>query len=287
MQQATPIHAARSVRLVKGSHIVVPQIFTHRFAYIFQNVDRRIVFAIPYETTFTLIGTTDVDYAGEPGEARIEAAEVSYLCTTVNRYFERQTTPGDVLWSYSGVRPLLDDHTGNASNVTRDYSLELDREPAPMLSVFGGKITTYRKLSEQAVDKLQSVLGRRGPAWTQGAFLPGGDFANSALRAGARPGGFAAFLRTIERRYPWLAPLLRTRLCRAYGSRIERVLADARGLDDLGEEVLPDLYAREIEYLRREEWARTAEDILLRRSKLGLHLPEGSAAVLDQWLEGR
>jgi len=287
VQDAAQVQASRTIRLVKGSHIVVPQLFTHRFAYIFQNVDRRIVFAIPYEEAFTLIGTTDVDFNGEPGEARIDPAEIQYLCATVNRYFNKQVAPQDVAWSYSGVRPLLDDHTGNAANVTRDYSLELDNRPAPLLSIFGGKITTYRKLAETAVDRLEAPLGRRGKAWTAGAFLPGGDFVSGGLRSGAQPAGFAAFLRTVERRYPWLPGEQRTRLSRAYGTRIARVIGDARHLNDLGEEVLPGLFEREIEYLKAEEWARTAEDILWRRSKLGLHLPPAATGRLDMWLGRR
>jgi glycerol-3-phosphate dehydrogenase len=284
LQDATPVQASRAVRLVKGSHIVVPQLFPHRFAYIFQNVDRRIVFAIPYEEAFTLIGTTDVDFHGELADAHIDAAEVRYLCATVNRYFKKQIAPQDVAWSYSGVRPLLDDHAGNAANVTRDYSLELDAHPAPLLSVFGGKLTTYRKLAETAVDKLETRLGRRRGPWTAGAFLPGGDFAKTGLRGGAQPAGFAAFLRTVERRYPWLPPSLRTRLSRAYGTRIERVIGDSGSLQDMGVEVLPGLFAHEIAYLCAEEWAQTAEDILWRRSKLGLHLPQDAAARLDDWL---
>jgi len=287
LSDETPIQASRDVRLVKGSHIVVPRIFAHRFAYIFQNIDRRIVFAIPYEHEFTLIGTTDVDFKGAPGTAHIDPAETDYLCATVNRYFQRQISSADVRWSYSGVRPLLDDHAGDASSVTRDYSLELDERPAPLLSVFGGKITTYRRLAESAVDRLEKPLGRRGGRWTAGAFLPGGDFAKIGLRAGAQPAGFAAFLRTIERRYPWLPAPLRTRLCRAYGTRLERLIEDRRTLGAMGEEVLPGLYAREIDYLLAEEWARTAEDILWRRSKLGLHLPADAAATLDRWLTQR
>jgi glycerol-3-phosphate dehydrogenase len=287
LREASPVQAERSVRLVKGSHIVVPQLFAHRFAYIFQNVDRRIVFAIPYEDAFTLVGTTDVDFHGEPGEARIDMEEIRYLCATVNRYFTRQIEPGEVAWSYSGVRPLLDDHTGDASKVTRDYSLELDAHPAPLLSVFGGKLTTYRKLSQTAVDKLEAPLGKRKAAWTAGAFLPGGDFTRIGLRGGAQAAGFAAFLRTVERRYPWLPPALRTRLASAYGTRIERVIGDARALEQMGEEVVPGLFAREIDYLCAEEWARTAEDILWRRSKLGLHLPRDAAARLDSWLAAR
>jgi glycerol-3-phosphate dehydrogenase len=284
LSSATRTRAIHTIRLVKGSHIVVPQIFTHRFAYIFQNVDRRIVFAIPYEDTFTLIGTTGVDFHGDPASVRINDEEIRYLCTTVNRYFERQTAPSEVVWSYSGVRPLLDDDSGNASSVTRDYSLDLDLKPLPLLSVFGGKITTYRKLAETAVDKLDALLGPRGEPWTASAALPGGDFSKSGPRGKAQPAGFAAFLRTVEKRYPWLPAELRVRLSRAYGTRLERLIGNAH---DLGEEVLPGLHEREINYLRDQEWARTAQDILWRRSKLGLHLPPDSAARLDAWLSGR
>jgi glycerol-3-phosphate dehydrogenase len=275
LSEVTSARSERSVRLVKGSHIVVPRLFTHRFAYIFQNIDRRIVFAIPYEEDFTLIGTTDVDYHGEPANVRIDDAEVRYLCDTVNRYFARKAVPAEVVWSYCGVRPLLDDKAGDPSSVTRDYKLELEREDAPLLSVFGGKITTYRRLAETAVDMLATRLDcPRGP-WTATARLPGGDL----------PGGSPArFLRSVERRYPWLPASLRTRYSRSYGTRIERVIGDARSLLDMGEEVLPQLYAREIEYLRREEWAQTAEDILWRRSKLGLHLPADAASRLQRRL---
>ncbi|HEY1283392.1 MAG TPA: glycerol-3-phosphate dehydrogenase [Steroidobacteraceae bacterium] len=275
LTETAAVRSERSVRLVKGSHIVVPQLFKHRFAYIFQNIDRRIVFAIPYEEDFTLIGTTDVDYHGEPADVHIDEAEVRYLCDTVNRYFARKATPAEVAWSYCGVRPLLDDKAGDPSSVTRDYKLELEREDAPLLSVFGGKITTYRRLAETAVDMLAPRLGcRRGP-WTADAKLPGGDL----------PGGSPArFLRSVERRWPWLPASLRTRYSRSYGTRIERVIGDARDLQGMGEEVLPLLYTREIDYLRREEWAQTAEDILWRRSKLGLHLPADAAQRLQRQL---
>jgi glycerol-3-phosphate dehydrogenase len=278
LRDASPVPGERAIRLVKGSHIIVPRRFAHRFAYIFQNVDRRIVFALPYEEEFTLIGTTDLDHRGEPGEPRIDAAEVEYLCATMNRYFAEPVEPSDVVWSYSGVRPLLDDAAGDPSSVTRDYALELEALEAPLLSVFGGKITTYRKLAETAVDKLAPLLGNRAPRWTARAFLPGGGL----------PGGsFAAFLRLVERRYPWLTASLRRRLARAYGTRIEHVIGDAHSIEDMGEAVLPELHAREIDYLMKEEWARTAQDILWRRSKLGLHLPADSALRLDAWLARR
>jgi glycerol-3-phosphate dehydrogenase len=274
--RATPVRAAHEVRLVKGSHIVVPRLFEHRFAYIFQNEDRRIVFAIPYEHDFTLLGTTDVDYHNDPAQVRIDADEISYLCALANRYFKQQLAPADVVWSYSGVRPLLKDESSDPMSVTRDYALELDRTPAPLLSVFGGKITTYRKLSEDAVNMLGGVLGNTAPAWTQSATLPGGDVPE---------GSFAVFLRTLERRYSWLPGNVRRRYAHAYGTRITRVLGDAVRLSDLGAEVLPQLYERELEYLCRQEFARTSEDILWRRSKLGLHYLKLDSSALTRWLE--
>jgi glycerol-3-phosphate dehydrogenase len=278
LSEATPARSERSVRLVKGSHIVVPKLFAHRFAYIFQNVDQRIVFAIPYEEEFTLIGTTDVDHQGNPDEARIDESEVRYLCDTVNRYFAHKVRPSEVIWSYCGVRPLLDDNAGDPSSVTRDYKLEMEREGAPLLSVFGGKITTYRRLAETAVDQIAPALGCRARPWTSNALLPGGDL----------PGGsLARFLRNVERRYPWLPASLRTRYARSYGTRIDRVIGEARSLHDLGLEVLPQVYESELTYLLREEWAQTAEDILWRRTKLALHLPPHATATLSRWLTER
>ncbi len=276
----SPIEASHRIRLVKGSHIVVPKLFSHRFAYIFQNRDRRIVFAIPYQREFTLIGTTDVDYHGEPQHVCIDEQEILYLCEIANRYFVRQIGVGDVAWSYSGVRPLLNDEATDPASVTRDYVLELDTRPAPLLSVFGGKITTYRKLSESAVDMLVRKLGlttRCGP-WTRTAILPGGDL----------PGGsFAVFLRTLERRYPWLPAPLRIRYAHSYGTRVGRVVGDATNLAAMGDELLPQLFTREAEYLCREEFAVTAEDILWRRTKLGLHLRTHSTCALEEWLSRR
>jgi glycerol-3-phosphate dehydrogenase len=275
ISERSPVQARKSVRLVKGSHIVVPQIFTHRYAYIFQNVDRRIVFAIPYEEQFTLIGTTDVDYRGGIDGVAIEPDEIRYLCDIVNQYFHKPTAPTDVVWSYSGVRPLLSDAASSASAVTRDYALELDRQPAPLLSVFGGKITTYRKLAESAGDLLTRELGGRG-AWTARAKLPGGDLPD---------GSFAAFLRSVERRFAWLPAPLRRRYAQAYGTRIGQIIGDARSLADMGEELLPQLYEREAHYLLHEEFARTSDDILWRRSKLGLHAGPGHVERLQRWLQ--
>jgi glycerol-3-phosphate dehydrogenase len=272
---AMPGRAAHRVRLVKGSHLVVPRLFAHRFAYIFQNEDRRIVFAIPYEHDFTLLGTTDVDYRGDPAAVRIDAAEVTYLCALANRYFRQQIAPADVVWSYSGVRPLLEDESRDPMSVTRDYALELERCPAPLLSVFGGKITTYRRLAEDAVSLLAGALGTRAAPWTAPATLPGGDLPE---------GSFAVFLRTVERSYAGLPAQLRLRCAHAYGTRLERVLGAAAAPADLGRELLPQLYEREVEYLCREEFAVSAEDILWRRSKLGLHLMNADLSPLTHWL---
>lgn len=277
-REASPVSVGHSVRLVKGSHIVVPRLYAHRFAYVFQNGDRRIVFAIPYEHEFTLIGTTDVDYGGDPAAVRIEPEEVGYLCAAVSRYFEKPVLPEHVVWSYSGVRPLLEDEAANPASVTRDYALELDRRPAPLLSVFGGKITTYRKLAESAGDMLARELGSSAGAWTARALLPGGDLPR---------GAYARFLRSLERAHPWLPATLRYRYAHAYGTRIAHILRGARSLADLGEELLPHLYEREADYLCRVEWAQTAEDILWRRTRLGLHVGTAGAGRLEEWLARR
>jgi glycerol-3-phosphate dehydrogenase len=208
----------------------------------------------------------------------IETSEIEYLCAIVNRYFRQQIGPADVAWSYAGVRPLIEDESADPAAVTRDYALEIDGTAAPLLSVFGGKITTYRRLAEEAVDMLGARLGCRGARWTHRAILPGGDLPE---------GSFAAFLRVVERHYGWLPPALRVRYASAYGTAIHRLLGSAAALADLGAEILPGLYEREAEYLCREEWARSAVDILWRRTKLGLHAPPESAQRLEDWLARR
>ncbi len=271
----SPLASRHGVRLVKGSHIVVRRLFEHDYAYIFQAPDRRIVFALPYEQDFTLIGTTDVEHEGDPGAAQIGAAEVEYLCGMANRYFRLRIAPDDVVWTFSGLRPLLEDESDDPSSVTRDYQLELDANGAPALSVFGGKLTTFRVLAEEVVDQLAPRLGAVRGAWTAGVPLPGGDM----------PGAdFDAFLAGASGSWPWLPPRALERLARAYGSRLGAVLGAARGPADLGEEILPGLFEREVDYLRREEWAMNADDILWRRTKLGLHLGPAAAATLDSWL---
>ena len=286
LQGATNAPGGQALRLIKGSHIVVPRLFEHPHAYIFQHPDGRIVFALPYEGAFTLVGTTDVDYRGDLDKVAISHEEIDYLCGLVNRYFTRQVTPADVLWSYAGVRPLVEDAAASAAKATRDFRLEPDLAGAPLLSVFGGKITTSRKLAEQAVDWIGGALGRAVPSWTERACLPGGDL------YGPRPDKrgvleFGAWSARQAGRYGWLPAPLLERYLRAYGTRVHTLLARRNSLHDMGTEVVPGLYAAEIDYLVQHEWARGSADILWRRTKLGLHLAPGSAAVLDEWIAAR
>jgi glycerol-3-phosphate dehydrogenase len=270
----------KGVRLIKGSHIVVPRLYEGDHAFLLQNPDRRVVFAIPYERNYTLIGTTDEAWQGPPAHARIDAAETAYLCETVSRYFVRTTAPGDVVWSYAGIRPLYDDHAASASAVTRDYVLDLEDTDgaAPVLSVFGGKITTFRKLAEHALEKLGPYFPAAGAAWTDGSTLPGGDISG---------GDFEAFVVGLVQEYPGLPGDLLRRLARAYGTRARALLGTARVPADLGENFGGGLYRAEVEYLVQHEWARSAQDVLWRRSKLGLHVPKRAAPALAAWFERR
>jgi glycerol-3-phosphate dehydrogenase len=266
-----------SVRLVKGSHIVVRKAFDHDSPYIFQNPDGRIVFAIPYERDFTLIGTTDQEYHGDPADIQIDDEEIDYLLASVNRYIETSVTREEIVWTYAGARPLYDDAKGNASAVTRDYVFDLQAakgEP-PLLSVFGGKLTTYRKLAEHAMEKLEPAMGFKGKPWTAGSPLPGGDMEGA---------DFDAYLQYIKDKWNWLPEALARRYTRAYGTRIDRLIGTSNGLQELGEHFGDDLYEAEVNYLMREEWALTDEDILWRRSKLGLHVGDETAARLRAWL---
>lgn len=269
---------AKSLRLIKGSHIVVKRLFDHDHAYIFQNPDKRIIFAIPYERDFTLIGTTDVEHTGPVGTARIDAGETAYLCEQASRYFARPVRPADVVWSYAGVRPLLDDESGDPSAITRDYFLELDTSAAPLLSVWGGKITTFRRLAEEAADLLAAPLGIRQPAWTRDTHLPGGDL-SAWIGAAQRPDtDFSRFVQALALRHPSLGQGLCHRLARAYGARVDQVLQGP-----LGDEVAPGLFEGELRYLHDHEWARCADDVLWRRSKLGLHLGAAQRGAVDAW----
>lgn len=279
---ATSGSTGGSLRLVKGSHIVVPKLFAHDHAYIFQGQDRRIIFAIPYERDFTLVGTTDVEFRGDPAHVAIDDDEVAYLCRELGRYLRRPITPADVVWTYAGVRPLLDDAKGSASAVTRDYLLQAQSRPAPWLTVWGGKLTTFRLLSEQAANQVGEMLGETRQPWTDTAPLPGGDLSDvlDSLRDPASD--IAAFQVQLRQRHPWMDLGLAKRWSRAYGSRTLRMLDGITSRADLGAEVAPDLYEAELFHLKRHEWALTAEDVLWRRSKLGLHCtPEQRQAVAD------
>jgi glycerol-3-phosphate dehydrogenase len=263
----------QNVRLVKGSHIVVPRLHTQPHAYMLQNQDQRIVFVIPFEDNFTLIGTTDVEYHGDPAKVQISDEEISYLLQISNHYFKKQLTAADIVSSFSGVRPLLDDESASAQTVTRDYKLEISTQQGklPLLSVFGGKITTYRKLAEAATDKLAEFFPGASGRWTATQPLPGGDFSSTLA--------LSAELLAV---YPWLPATVRLRFLRSYGSRARLILQQAATLADLGQDFGHGLFAAEVQYLMTQEWAQCAEDILWRRSKLGLYFsPAQTAALAD------
>ncbi len=254
------------VRLVKGSHIVVPRLVPGEDALILQNADGRVVFVLPFETDFSLIGTTDVAFDGDPRHVSIDAAEIDYLAAAVSGYLARPITRDDVVWCYAGVRPLYDDDDGKpAQEVSRDYHLDVREGPggAMVVSVFGGKITTYRHLAEEVMGRLAPILGHAGPAWTAHAPLPGGDIAD---------GDVTRLIARLGETYSGLPLALVMALVRRHGSETARVLGDARTVADLGAHVGHDLYAREVAYLKEREWARTPEDVLWRRTKAGLHL---------------
>jgi glycerol-3-phosphate dehydrogenase len=266
------------MRLVGGSHIVVPRCYDGEHAFILQNDDGRVVFLIPYEGVFTLVGTTDVPHHNPEAPPRAPADEVGYLCRAANHYLARPIAPDDVVWSYSGVRPLYDDGTATASQVTRDYHLVVtdDGGRAPVLSIYGGKLTTYRRLAEQALEKLAPWFPHQGRPWTATAPLPGGDL------GGER---FAELVRAYRGRYPQLDPAWLERLLRRHGTRAAEILGDARVEADLGKAFGGGLYARELAYLMEREWARDADDLLWRRTKCGLHMTEGQRRRVADFLK--
>jgi len=274
------VHRERKhIRLVRGSHIVVPRLFDHDRAYIFQNQDGRIFFAIPYENAFTLIGTTDEDHQGDLGDIAISDDEVRYLCAAAKGYFHQAPNVEDVVWSYSGVRPLYDDGASAAHTATRDFVLKLDEGSgggeAPLLNIFGGKITTYRKLAEAVLTKLAPSLPKLDACWTQTAPLPGGDFP---------VGGVDDLSLAIQQKHPFINSNWAGRLAGAYGTRVWQVLGAAKNLDNLGEMFGATLSEAEVIYLFEHEWARTADDILWRRSKLGLRLSKHAKTRLSDWM---
>jgi glycerol-3-phosphate dehydrogenase len=272
--------AAHNVRLVKGSHIVVRRHFAHERCYIFQNSDNRIVFAIPYEHDFTLIGTTDEDFTGEPGAAEISEAETDYLCAAASAYFREPVVRENIVWSYSGVRPLFDDGASAAQEATRDYVLTTsgDRQQGAVVNVFGGKLTTYRRLSEEVLERIGAVIGAKGKPWTREARLPGGDFPTT---------GFEAQHRKLMEAYPLLDAGLLRRLTRLYGTRAFALLGAAKEPGDLGISFGGGLHAVEVDYLMAEEWAKTADDVLWRRTKLGLKVGEDDRTRLCAYMAER
>ena len=264
------VDSAESVRLVRGSHIVVPKIFDHDQPYILQGTDGRIVFAIPYESDFTLIGTTDVDHEGDAQTPVCTEKETAYLYDFVSKYFKRAVTPEDVVWSYSGVRPLYDDGASNASAATRDYVLSLDTDGAPLLNVFGGKITTYRVLAQDVLTKLG-----HDQEWTAGVPLPGGDFAWD---------GAPELHQRLMNAYPFLTAAWADRLIRTYGTKAFDMLGSSKAKQDLGQNFGATLTEAELNWLIAHEFAKTGEDVLWRRTKLGLRLSESERQIVTDWM---
>jgi glycerol-3-phosphate dehydrogenase len=263
---ALKIAGRRRVRLVKGSHLVVPRLHDGQQAYILQNPDKRVVFVLPYEGAFSLIGTTEVPFAGDPAGVAMDAAEANYICASVNGYMAKPVAPSDAVWSFAGIRPLFDDDAENPSAVTRDYGLDLDRgaagDGAALLSVYGGKITTYRRLAEHALDKLKPHFPQMGPAWTADRPLPGGDI----------QGDVAQFAETIAKEFPAVDAARIRPLVRRHGARARMILEGAASAGDLGRDFGGGLCERELEFLIRHEWAETADDVLWRRTKCGLFM---------------
>jgi glycerol-3-phosphate dehydrogenase len=270
------LNSRENVRLVRGSHIVTRKLYGHDKCYFFQGTDGRIIFAIPYEQDFTLIGTTDAEH-DDPSRAPVcTDEERDYLCGFASQYFERPVTAEDVVWTYSGVRPLYDDGASSATAATRDYTLKVDRSAgAPVLNIFGGKITTYRRLAEAALDQIGAVLPLAKGKWTADVTLPGGDFAHD---------GGPALVAGLQRDYPFLSDYWARRLVRAYGTEARLILGDAKNAADLGQDFGATLSAAEVNWLMTHEYARSAEDVIWRRSKLGLRLTGDQVAVLNDWM---
>jgi glycerol-3-phosphate dehydrogenase len=265
------------LKLVKGSHIIVPRIYAGEHAFILQNDDRRVVFVYPYQEKYTLIGTTDIEHRGAPGACEASAEEIDYLCRAANRYFSRELTPADVVWNYCGIRPLFDDGEKNVSKVTRDYTLRVDgdAQAAPVLSVFGGKITTYRKLAEHVLEKIVPWFPQMTAPWTEQALLPGGDLCAST---------FDEFVAQVQIDYPSLPEELIRHLAQRHGSATRAVLGDATTVENLGEYFGDNLYAREVNYLMTREWANSAEDVLWRRTKAGINVNSSQKQLLTLYM---
>lgn len=277
LSNAAGKNQVHNVRLVQGSHIIVKKKFNDVRAYFFQNPDNRIIFAIPYETDFTLIGTTDRDYTGDPADVKISGEETDYLCNAASEYFAEPVTKDDIVWTYSAVRPLFDDGASSAQEATRDYVLKLEGTDgaAPLLNVFGGKLTTYRRLAEHALEKVAEAIGDKGKPWTAKSSLPGGDFAAT---------GYETEVNKLKAKYSFLSDRQARRLVRLYGTKAHAILGNAASMEALGQHFGGDLYEREVEWLMQQEWARTSEDVLWRRTKQGLHFSREQAAALNDYM---
>lgn len=275
VNQVTHTKSSRNVRLVKGSHIIVPKFWEGQQAYLVQNTDKRVIFINPYEGDKALIGTTDIPWQGKAEAVTADDSEQQYLIDVVNRYFKVKLRASDVITRFSGVRPLFDDGKGNPSAVTRDYVFDLDdQQNAPLLHVFGGKITTFRKLAEHAIQKLAPFFPNMGADWTRGATLPGGDMPHA---------DFDSFLEQVKARWTWLPQALRKHYARLYGTRIDKLIGHANALGDLGRHFGGQLYEAEVRYLVENEWAQQAEDVLWRRTKHKLHLNDAQQQAFIQW----
>jgi glycerol-3-phosphate dehydrogenase len=270
--------ARATLRLVKGSHIVVPRLYEGQHAYLLQNDDRRVVFVIPFERDFSLIGTTEQPFGGDPAAAKITAEEADYLCRAVRRSFRAAPTTADVVWSYAGVRPLYEDRARNAAAVSRDYVFDLDSTGAPALSIFGGKLTTFRRLAEHALARLARYLPEAGPPWTASSKLPGAE--------GLPDGGVTALAAELRCEHPYLAEATADRLARSYGSDVRQILGDAGSATDLGRDFGHGLSEAELRWLVEKEWARNAEDVLWRRTKLGLRASPAEVHEIANYLAG-
>ncbi|AWH54840.1 glycerol-3-phosphate dehydrogenase [Stenotrophomonas sp. ESTM1D_MKCIP4_1] len=277
LQRMQPGDGAPALRLVQGSHIVLRRPWPEHSACLLQQPDGRVVFLLPFAHDHLLVGTTDTDYRGDPARCSVLPSEVDYLCEAANRYLREPISAGDVVWQFAGVRPLLAASDPQAATLSRDYRLQLQGGGAPAVHVLGGKLTTYRVLAEEALDLLRTQLPHIGPAWTaHGAALPGSDWGDADAARGR-----------LQDLAPWLPAALARRWAAAYGSRSVALLDDATTLSDLGEDFGAGLHAREVAWLQQHEWARSAEDVLWRRSKLGLRLDPTQVARLQAWMQGR
>ena len=278
LSEADGQSGVHNVRLVQGSHVIVDKIFDHDRCYIFQNADGRIIFAIPYEDDFTMIGTTDHDYVGDPGDAFITDEEIDYLCASASEYFKKGVTRDQVKWKFSGVRPLYDDGANTAQEATRDYILSIDKQTTEggLINIFGGKITTYRRLAESAVEMIGDILGAKKPGWTEFPPLPGGDFAVGTLDQ---------LQANLSGDYPFLDPAHVSRLARLYGTAVRTILAESKSIKELGICFGADLFQAEVDYMIKYEFALYPEDILYRRTKLGLTLTPSEVDALANYLQ--